>query len=156
MGKEIFTGRYTSKNEDKIVVFLIGMRINKWWAIHKWFPVFSAMPAMIQELYTNKETGFISLESFFGLRTSLMVQYWKSEDGLLAYAKGPTHMKAWKSFNEKVRNNDAVGIYHETYIVPKGRSESIYANMPLFGIAKAFGNKPVTPRINSARQRLDA
>lgn len=156
MGKGIFRGRYTSQNEEKVVVFIIGMRINKWWAIHKWLPVFTAMPSMIQELYTNRETGFMSLESYFGLRTSLMVQYWKSEDGLLAYAKGPKHLKAWKAFNEKVRNNDAVGIYHETYLVPKGKSESIYVNMPLFGIAKATGNKPISGSMDSARKRLNA
>jgi hypothetical protein len=156
MGKGIFNGRYTSQNEEKVIVFIIGMRINKWWAIHKWWPVFTGMTPMIRELYTNREIGFMSMESFFGLRTSLMVQYWKSEDALLAYAKGPKHMKAWRTFNEKVRNNDAVGIYHETYIVPKGKSESIYVNMPFFGLAKATGNKSITPSLDSAKKRINA
>ena len=38
---------------DGLVVFLIGMRINKWWKIHQWLPVFLAMPKMIKELYTH-------------------------------------------------------------------------------------------------------
>ncbi|WLD92835.1 DUF4188 domain-containing protein [Alkalihalobacillus sp. AL-G] len=156
MGKEIFTGRYTSEQEDDVVVFIIGMRVNKRWAIHKWLPVFTAMPPMIRELYTNKEHGFLSMEMFFGLRTTIMIQYWRSSEDLMAYAKGPTHLTAWNNFNKKIGNNDSVGIYHETYVVPKGNYECIYGNMPKFGLAKATGLKKITPAIKSARQRLKA
>ena len=34
--------------EGDFVVFLIGLRINKPWMLHKWLPVFRAMPRMIQ------------------------------------------------------------------------------------------------------------
>lgn len=44
MTKEVFTGRYTTENTEDIVVFIIGMRVNKRLAIHKWLPVFNAMP----------------------------------------------------------------------------------------------------------------
>lgn len=154
--KKIFQGRYTNEQEDDFAVFIIGMRINKWWAIHKWFPVFCAMPPMIRELYTNKDLGMLSMESFFGLRTTLMLQYWRSSDDLISYAKGQKHLTAWKNFSQKVRNNSVVGIYHETYIVSKGNYETLYGNMPLYGLARAFGNKPVTPALNSARKRLKA
>lgn len=156
MGKEIFPGRYTAEQGEDIVVFLIGMRVNKWWAIHKWFPVFTAMPGMIRELYQNKDYGFLSMESFFGLRTSVMIQYWRSSDELIAYARAPKHLTAWKNFNQKVGNNDAVGIYHETYIVPRGNHESVYVNMPIYGLSKAMGHKIITPRIDSARKRLNS
>ncbi len=154
MGKEIFTGRYTTENDQDIVVFLIGMRINKRLAIQKWLPVFMAMPGMIRELYQNKNLGFISLESFFGLRTTVMIQYWRSTEELMAYAKGNNHLKAWKEFNQKIGNNDAVGIYHETYVVRKGEYESVYGNMPLYGLAKAMKHIPITSKINSAAKRL--
>jgi Domain of unknown function (DUF4188) len=156
MTKEILPGRYTAKLDDEIVVFIIGMRVNKWWAIHKWLPVFKAMPSMIRELYTNKEIGCLSMENFFGLRTTLMVQYWRSSEDLLAYAKGQKHLTAWKNFNKKIGNHDAVGIYHETYIVPKGNHESIYGNMPPFGLARATGRKIITPELNSASKRIRA
>ncbi|CDQ37954.1 hypothetical protein BN990_00220 [Virgibacillus salexigens] len=55
MGKHIYQGRYTAANDEDIVVFLIGMRINHQLAVHKWLPVFMAMPGMIKELYTEKE-----------------------------------------------------------------------------------------------------
>ncbi|RFU60834.1 DUF4188 domain-containing protein [Bacillus sp. V59.32b] len=156
MGKKIFPGRFTSANESEIVIFIIGMRVNKWWAVHKWGPVFKAIPSMIRELYMNKELGCLSMETFWGLRSTLMVQYWRSAEDLLAYAKGQKHLTAWENFNKKVGNSDAVGIYHETYVVPKGQYESIYGNMPAFGLAKAAGHKPITPSLNSARQRLKA
>ena len=153
MGKEVFPGRFTTENDQDIVVFLIGMRINKWFAIRKWLPVFNAMPGMIRELYENKDLGFISLESFFG-RTTVLIQYWKSTEDLMAYAKGNKHLKAWKEFNQKVGNNDAVGIFHETYVIKKGEYESVFVNMPLHGVAKAMKQIPVTSKTNSAGKRL--
>lgn len=155
MVKQIFTGRYTIDNTEDIVVFIIGMRVNKRLAIQKWLPVFAAMPGMIKELYMNKEElGFLSMESYFGLRTTTMIQYWRSTEDLLAYAKNEKHLTAWKNFNQKVGNNDAVGIYHETFQINKGNYESIYANMPHYGLGKALNHIPVTVEQNSASKRL--
>ncbi|NWO15161.1 DUF4188 domain-containing protein [Virgibacillus sp.] len=155
MIKQVYSGRYTTENEEDIVVFLIGMRVNRRLAVHKWLPVFLAMPRMIKELYTYKDTlGFLSMESYFGLRTTLMVQYWRSTEDLLAYAKGKQHLAAWKRFNQKASHTNAVGIYHETYVVPKGNYEAIYANMPLYGLAKANEHIPVSPKRTTAKQRL--
>ncbi|MEC5425113.1 DUF4188 domain-containing protein [Virgibacillus sp. C22-A2] len=155
MGKPIFEGRFTTENNQDIVVFLIGMRVNKRLAVRKWFPVFTSMPGMIRELYENKEElGFLSMESFFGLRTTVMIQYWRSTEDLLAYAKGDKHLAAWKAFNKKIGNNDAVGIYHETYVLHAGDYESVYGNMPLHGLAKAAEHIPITSEIISAKKRL--
>jgi len=32
---QIFNGRYTAKSDQPFIVFLTGMRINKWWRIDK-------------------------------------------------------------------------------------------------------------------------
>jgi hypothetical protein len=40
-------------------LFLIGMRINKPWKVHRWGPVAAAMPRMIRELEVNPQFGFI-------------------------------------------------------------------------------------------------
>lgn len=157
MGRNIYTGRYTADNQEDIVVFIIGMRINKRLAIRKWWPVFTAMPAMIKELYQHKEElGFLSMESYFGLRTTVMIQYWRSADDLLSYAKGEKHATAWRNFNRKVGDHEAVGVYHETYVLKKGNYEAFYGNMPLYGLAKASELIPVTSERNSAKQRLSA
>ncbi|WP_077624484.1 DUF4188 domain-containing protein [Sediminibacillus massiliensis] len=154
MGVQVFPGKFTVEQEQDFTVFIIGMRINKWWAVHKWLPVLIAMPPMIKELYVNKDLGCLSLENFFSFRTTLMVQYWKSEQDLLTYARNAQHLKAWKNFNLKVGNNDAVGIYHEMYNVTESNFECFYGNMPTFGLAKAFGQEPVKASTRTARQRL--
>ncbi|PAV28048.1 transcriptional regulator [Virgibacillus profundi] len=155
MAKSVFEGRYTTENDQDIVVFLIGMRVNKWHAVHKWLPVFMAMPAMIRELYQNKDLGLLSMESYFGLRTTVMIQYWQSTEDLHAYARGQKHLTAWRDFNKKVGDNEAVGIYHETYIVQKGDYETVYGNMPLYGLAKTRKQVPVDSSLNSAKKRLN-
>jgi hypothetical protein len=156
MGRKIYPGRYTvSEGSDGFVVFLIGMRINKWWAVHKWLPVAAAMSPMIKELYAHKELGCLSMENFFSLRTTLLIQYWRSEEDLFSYAKGKEHLKAWRNFNRKVHNNEAVGIYHETYQIKKGQFESIYGNMPLFGLGKVLGHELITPATSSALKRMN-
>lgn len=152
---KIYSGRYTTDNDHDVVVFLIGMRINKRYAIHKWLPVFSAMPPMIRELYQHKESlGFLSSETFLGLRTTVLISYWGSTDDLLAYAKGEKHLAAWRNFNKKVGDNNAVGIYHETYHVTQGNYETLYGNMPLYGLAKAKNHQLVTADTRTAKKRL--
>lgn len=155
MAQKVSAGRYTTDNQENIVVFLIGMRVNKRLALHKWLPVFFAMPGMIRELYMNKnELGFLSMESYFGLRTTVMIQYWRSTEDLLAYARSEKHMTAWKNFNQKVGSNPSIGIYHETYEVKAGNYESIYGNMPPYGLGKALNVIPIEANRASAKQRL--
>jgi hypothetical protein len=55
----VFNGRSTAHIEGDFVVFLIGMRFNKPWKVHKWWIVFSAMPRMLKELYRRPECGFL-------------------------------------------------------------------------------------------------
>ncbi len=47
---QVIPSRMTAEVEGDFVVFLIGMRINKPWKVHKWLPVFLAMPRMLKEL----------------------------------------------------------------------------------------------------------
>ena len=52
--------RMTALIEGDFVVFLIGMRINKPWKLHKWLPVFFGMPRMLKELQRDPASGFNS------------------------------------------------------------------------------------------------
>ena len=51
--------RVTAHIEGDFVVFLIGMRVNKPWKLHKWLPFVRAMPQMIKELERHPESGFL-------------------------------------------------------------------------------------------------
>lgn len=147
--------RLTASIEGDFVVFLIGMRLNQPWKVHKWWPVASAMPRMIGELQRQPELGFLHAEMWFS-RTTIMVQYWRSMDQLMAYAtsKQAEHLPAWKAFNQSVGTDGSVGIWHETYAVQAGASESVYVNMPAFGQGRAGTLEPATGRKRSAADRL--
>ncbi|GAB3914214.1 hypothetical protein GCM10011575_18220 [Microlunatus endophyticus] len=146
----------TEGNTDRdLVVFLIGMTINRWWRPDRWLPVFAAMPRMLRELSQDKESGLLGYRLIFDLRGPWLVQYWSSLDKLYAYASDPaaTHRPAWAAYNRNARKaGGVVGVWHETFQVE--HAESIYVNTPLQGLAKATGIKPVTGRLNTARQRI--
>lgn len=145
----------TLKQDDPFVVFLIGMRVNKPWKVHRWLPVASAMARMIKELQQTPDSDLLNVESWFG-RTTMMVQYWRSFEALERYAKDPdlTHRPAWAAFNKKIHSNGDVGIWHETYLIEKHHYESVYNNMPLFGLARATSSVPATGKRANAADRL--
>jgi len=147
--------RMTATVEGDFVVFLIGMRINQVWKIHKWLPVIFAMLRMLKELYAHPEMGFLSHEIGFG-RTLTLIQYWRSTDQLLAYAKNrdAEHLPAWKDFYKKIGTGGTVGIWHETYSINAGSYETVYVNMPPFGLGKAGTLQKATGRHESASSRL--
>ena len=55
------TGVQTAEIDGEFVVFLIGMRINKPWQVHRWWPVFRAMRPMIKEVLSNPESGCLGV-----------------------------------------------------------------------------------------------
>ena len=156
MSAGVRNGRFSAQIEGDFVVFWIGMRINKPLLVHKWLPVAQAMPRMLKELFARKELGLLGARNFRSGRTVMMVQYWRSFEQLHAYAHASDkeHLPAWAEFNRRVGGNGSVGIFHETYLVPAGQYETVYANMPEFGLALAGRAVDATGRMQSARQRL--
>ncbi len=151
----IITKRMTASIEGDFVVLLIGMRINQVWKIHRWLPVAKAMGRMLRELYAQPELGLLHHEMWFS-RTTIMVQYWRSMDQLLAYAKSKDaeHLPAWRDFNRSVGTDGSVGIWHESYELKSGSYESVYANMPAFGLGKAGSLENIGGKRESAAGRL--
>jgi hypothetical protein len=155
----IHSGRYTANFDHSLVVFVIGLRINHFRKIGKWLPVLRAMGPMIRELAQNPESGFLGTEVMLrNHRTIVLQQYWRDFDSLEAYARDreQRHWPAWTAFNKAVGSDGTVGIFHETYTVAAGAYETIYANMPLFGLGKVAGIVPATGSRNAARSRLKA
>jgi hypothetical protein len=144
--------RMTVQLEGDFVVFLIGMRINRWWKFHKWIPVAAAMPKMLKELSRKPESGYLGSEFSLGV----IVQYWRSFEHLEAYAKDRDgmHYPAWKAFNKNVRSNGDVGIWHETYKVLAGNYECVYNNMPEYGLGKVGNLVPATGKREHAGGRI--
>lgn len=151
--------RRTSDLEDRegVVVFLIGMRINRLWEFWRWAPVFAAMPRMIVELVKDPSRGLLGRpRTFVSGRVVMLVQYWRSFEDLERYARDPRaeHLPAWRAFNRRFRDNGSVGIFHETYRVAAGDAETVYVNMPTFGLAAATAAVPVGRGRHTAAARL--
>jgi len=151
----MYKDRMTATLEGDFVVFLIGMRINQPLKIHKWFPVARAMGRMLTELYAQPTLGLLHHEVWFS-RTLIQVQYWRSMEQLLHYAKSKDaeHLPAWRAFHQSVGLDGCVGIWHETYAVSPGDHESVYLNMPAFGLGKAGMLEPARGARASAAGRL--
>jgi len=152
-------GRFTAELGDRkeVVVFIIGMRINRLLQVWRWMPVLAAMPKMIVELCRDPSLGLLAQpRTFLSGRVILLVQYWRSFEELERFARDPqrSHLGAWRDFNRRIRNNGSVGIFHETYRVPAEAIETVYANMPAFGLAGATACVPVGKGRHSAAARL--
>jgi hypothetical protein len=149
----VIPGRMTAEIDGDFVVFVIGMRINRWWKVQKWLPVALAMGRMLRELHGHPDSGFLGARA--GLRVS--VQYWRSFEHLDRYARDPAreHWPAWVEFNRRVRASSGdVGIWHETFLVRAGQYEALYASMPREGLAAAGRYVPVARARESARARV--
>jgi hypothetical protein len=145
----------TAQVDGDFVVFLIGMRVNKAWKLHKWVPIARFMAPMLRELSRRRELGLMGYHTWVGPRGPMLVQYWRSVEQLEAFAKDPelTHQPAWRAFYKNVGEGGDVGIWHETYTVRGGGYESIYANMPPFGLAQAGEHAPLSSGTRFAEGR---
>ena len=151
---QVIPSRMTAEIDGDFVVFLIGMRINKFWKVHKWVPVFLAMPPMLKELQAHPESGCLGSIQTLGV----IIQYWRSFEHLESYARtrDRNHWPAWMAFNKRMGNSRGdVGIWHETYQVRAGEYETVYSGMPPYGLGKAGKLVPASGHRESARDRLN-
>ncbi len=158
LGETEQTGRVHAEREDDVVVFLIGMRINAFWKLHRWLPVFLAAPRMVRELQGDPDSGLLGSWGFVSpLRTVGFVQYWDSFESLEAYARDSDrlHLDAWSDYNDQA-DEGAVGIWHETYRISADEYETVYNNNPPRGLGATSGTElvPATGQRDSAAGRL--
>jgi hypothetical protein len=152
---KVIDGRMTHRHEGELVVFHIGMQINRWWRPDLWMPLMGDMPRMLRELSVDPDSGLLGFEMLLGSGGPYLVQYWSSIDKLYAYASNPAqeHRPAWTRFNKRARKaSDAVGIWHETFLVE--RAESIYVSTKPMGLPKATELVPVGRRHDRAPARF--
>ena len=153
---QIIKQRMAAEADGSFVLFLIGMRVNRWWKVWKWWPVATAMPRMIIELYKNPELGMLHAQTLFAFPNIVVTQYWRSFEDLEGYAKDKdrAHLPAWQAFNKSIGSDGDVGIWHETYLVKAGQYEAVYSGMPPHGLGRVSRLVPATGNREAARQRL--
>jgi len=141
---QVQTGRFTAlPAPEGSAVFLIGMRVNSLHRPDVWMPAAAAMPRMLRHLSRHPESGLLGFHSWFG-RITIILSYWTCAEDLERFATDADapHAPAWRAFNQKLSRGPHVGIWHETYVIRSESYESIYRNMPLFGLAAATGTEP--------------
>lgn len=153
------TGRVHAEREGDFVVFIVGMRINSLWKVHRWLPVFAVAPRMVRELRADGDSGLLGSWTFISPPRGVgFVQYWEDFESLRAYARDSDrlHLGAWGEYAERA-DEGAVGIWHETYRVDADGYETVYNNGPPRGLGVAAGTDLVAAsgRRRSAAGRLD-
>jgi hypothetical protein len=145
--------RVTAKIAGDFVVFLIGARINSPWKIGHLVWFVPLMGKMIKELQGRPDSGFLGVEP---IGITSMVQYWRSLDQLMAYARArdSVHFPAWVEFNKRIGSSGDIGIWHETYCIRAGEYECVYNNMPAYGLARVSELQDATGQAQTARGRL--
>jgi hypothetical protein len=114
---------------------------------------------MLSYLYRHPESGFLGVNGPLlspNFREIVTIQYWRSTEDLERFARTDPklHPEAWKRFFQRSFKGNAVGIWHETYTI--GQHESVYGNMPLYGLAKATKAVAVKGKLETMRERLGA
>jgi hypothetical protein len=112
----VIPGRYTAAVEGEFVVFLLAMRFNKFWKVHKWLPVAMAMGPMLTALLKDQSKGLLGfrvLPVFTSSETLELLEAAPVLDQRDA-AQADPHLPAWRRFNQLVGTGGDVGIWHET------------------------------------------
>lgn len=159
---KIIPGRFTVETNEPFVVFMAGVRVNRFLAFRKWLPAVLAIPPMMRVLYKHRSLGFLGGQPFLYWPGIGTIQYWRSFEDLENFARSniDPHIKAWRRFNKMVGTDGSVGIWHETYLIDPSQYEVVYNNMPFFGLSTATTTtkhvkyKPALGKKETARQRL--
>ena len=142
---QTYQGRFRATYDGDIVIFLVGMRFLSWRALPTALQTFARMPQMLAELERDPSLGCLGSSVAFVAWGATITQYWRSSAALEDFARKKTgsHLAAWQWFNALGRTSHGVGVWHESYRVVTGASESMYVNMPRVGLAATSGHHPM-------------
>jgi len=90
----------------------------------------------ISSTLSRDTIGFMGGQTILYWRGLGLIQYWRSFDDLERFARSPEepHLAAWRRFNQTIGADGTVGFWHETYMIERGKHETVYGNMPLFRV----------------------
>lgn len=124
-------------NADPVALFMAGVKINKWRKVGHWLPLLLTLPGMLRELITTPDGGLLGYRLLIGPgpRHVMLVQYWRSSDDLLRFARDVpgTHRSAQRRFWRHY-GSGGVGVWHELLPVAEGVHHGMHGNMPPIGL----------------------
>jgi len=71
---KLFTRQYTAITEKSFVIFFIGIRINDFWAIHKWLHFVVRLLLLRVHLKKHFQASLLNSNTWFAWREIILVQ----------------------------------------------------------------------------------
>ena len=131
-------GKVMTGEVEDTVVFLLGIRVNRWRGVRHWVPLLLAVPGMLRELVAADDSGLLGYRLLLGPgpRQAMIVQYWRGAEDLHRFARaaaGP-HRAAQRRLWWNYGSGGAVGVWHELVVPAEGAHHAVYGNMPPTGL----------------------
>ena len=137
-----------SKYPDLVVIYL-GQRVNSLRGLKTLLSfgakINKSVDAQPDGLLLHENVLYSLIPPHSGMR-----QYWRDFDSLERWARSLPHKAWWQEF---LRDSGGTGFWHEAYF-RGGQVESVYIDMPAFGLSKFAPLKPARGSLFSARRRL--
>ena len=132
----IRAGKVTAGGSEPIVIFLLGVRINRWRMVRRWLPLLLTVAGAVRELAEDRNSGLLGYRLLLGPgpRQAMIVQYWRGHDDLRRFARGERHRSAQRRYWWHYGASDGVGVWHELIGSPSGQHHAMYGNMPPTGL----------------------
>lgn len=131
--------RMAAEIDGDFVIYINGMRLNKFRAVHKYLRAGLEAAKMFEELEKDPDSGFLGyVPAYMGLRSGAAIQYWRSLEDIRRFAHDPDdrHVPAWQWYNEEVGANGELGFWAELYVIEDGNYETFYRNMHPVGLGE--------------------
>jgi Domain of unknown function (DUF4188) len=150
------TGRWMASREEPFAVFVFGMRLNRLRGLPRFLWGLRVLRRVLRDLDDHPERGFLAGQVYRAGRTLIAVQYWESFDALDAWARDHRlpHRRPWQRYLREALTDEAMGLWHETYLAGPGSWEGVYLNMPPWGLAAGVEAVEMRATRGSARERL--
>jgi hypothetical protein len=150
------TGRWMASREEPFAVFVFGMRLNRLRGLPRFLWALRVLRTVVRDLDAHPERGFLAGRVYRAGRALIAVQYWESFDALDAWARDHRlpHRKPWQRYLREALADEAMGLWHETYLASPGSWEGVYLNMPPWGLAAGVEAVEMRATKGSARERL--
>ena len=150
------TGRWMATREAPFAVFVFGMRLNRLRGLPRYLWGLRVLRRILRDLDAHPEHGLLAGRVYRAGRTLIAVQYWESFDALDAWARDHRlpPRKPWQRYLREALGDEAMGLWHETYLASPGSWEGVYVNMPPWGLAEGGEAVEMQATRGSARQRL--
>jgi len=130
-------GNFGGPGKEKIAVMLLGAKSNH--PLGMFEPRFGEvgkfLRRMTEELNgdSTRDSGFLGQSAVMrkdnnGATENITISYWRSIDDVHRFAYGPSHLAAWRWWNDNMKKLNHIGIMHEVYEADAGMWEGVYVN----------------------------